>query len=117
MIKSLEVVIVVVVKAAIVGVEFVVQGMGGIGKSVLAAALARDIEIRRAFPDGIFWVDIGQQPAIVSLQHRLIRELGGQASFTNQHEGREQLRELIQNRAVLLILDDCWRRENAEAFS
>lgn len=37
--------------AALVGV----QGMGGIGKSVLTAALARDIETRRAFPDGIVW--------------------------------------------------------------
>ena len=32
-----------------------VQGMGGIGKTVLAAALARDSEVRLAFPDGI-WV-------------------------------------------------------------
>jgi hypothetical protein len=31
-----------------------IQGMGGIGKSVLAAALARDLEVRRAFPDRIF---------------------------------------------------------------
>jgi hypothetical protein len=30
-----------------------VQGMGGIGKSVLAAALAHDSEIRQTFPDGI----------------------------------------------------------------
>jgi hypothetical protein len=33
--------------------RFGVQGMPGIGKSVLAAALARDLEVRRAFPDGI----------------------------------------------------------------
>ena len=32
-----------------------VQGMGGIGKTVLAAALGRDSEVRLAFPDGI-WV-------------------------------------------------------------
>ena len=30
-----------------------VQGMGGIGKTVLAAALAHDSEVRQAFPDGI----------------------------------------------------------------
>jgi NB-ARC domain len=36
-----------------------VQGMGGIGKSVLAAALARDSEVRQAFPDGIYWPKAG----------------------------------------------------------
>jgi hypothetical protein len=37
-----------------------IHGMGGIGKSVLASELARDHEVRRAFPDGVFWVGIGQ---------------------------------------------------------
>ena len=46
-----------------------VQGMGGLGKSVLAAALAWDEEVRRAFPDGIFWLRFGQEvdAAILSL--------------------------------------------------
>jgi hypothetical protein len=30
-----------------------IHGMGGIGKSVLAATLARDFEVRRAFADGV----------------------------------------------------------------
>ena len=38
------------------------QGMGGIGKSILAIALARDREIRRSYPDGIIWVLVGQNP-------------------------------------------------------
>lgn len=41
-----------------------VQGMGGIGKSVLAAMLARDEEVRYSFPDGILWVTLGQNPAL-----------------------------------------------------
>jgi hypothetical protein len=39
-----------------------VQGMGGIGKTVLAAALAHDSEVRQAFPDGIYWLTIDQNP-------------------------------------------------------
>jgi hypothetical protein len=38
------------------------QGMGGIGKTVLAAALAHDSEVRQAFPDGIYWLTMGQKP-------------------------------------------------------
>ena len=40
------------------------QGMGGIGKSVLASALAHRHEVRRAFPDGIFWITLGQKPQL-----------------------------------------------------
>jgi hypothetical protein len=32
--------------------------MGGIGKSVLAAALVRDDAVRDAFPDGVMWVTL-----------------------------------------------------------
>lgn len=38
------------------------QGMGGVGKSVLAAAFARTCETRRAFTDGVIWLTFGQQP-------------------------------------------------------
>lgn len=37
------------------------EGMGGIGKSVLAAALAHDEAVQAAFPDGIFWLTFGQK--------------------------------------------------------
>ena len=39
-----------------------IQGMGGIGKSVLASMLAWDHEVRRSFPDEVIWVPIGQKP-------------------------------------------------------
>jgi hypothetical protein len=35
------------------------QGMGGIGKTVLAQALCHDEVVQQAFPDGIFWFAIG----------------------------------------------------------
>ncbi|MBZ0310791.1 MAG: TIR domain-containing protein, partial [Anaerolineae bacterium] len=52
------------------------QGMGGIGKTSLAIALARDCEIRRAFPDGVIWLTIGQTPQLPSLQSQLGEILG-----------------------------------------
>jgi NB-ARC domain len=39
-----------------------IQGMGGVGKSVLAAAVARDKKVRQTSLDGIHWVTIGQNP-------------------------------------------------------
>lgn len=37
------------------------QGMGGIGKTVLAQALCHDEVVQQAFPDGIFWFAIGRE--------------------------------------------------------
>ena len=44
-----------------------IHGLGGIGKSTLAAALTYDKEVQERFPDGILWATLGQQPTILSL--------------------------------------------------
>jgi len=93
-----------------------VHGMGGIGKSVLAAALCRDTEVRRAFPDGIIWVPAGQQPDLMGLQRHIARALDDPGLFETRHEGRAKLAELLADRAVMLVLDDVWEPAHAEAF-
>lgn len=93
------------------------QGMGGIGKSVLASALAHRPEVRRAFPDGIFWITLGQKPPLAELQRWLAKELGDAALFADEFTGKECLRKLLDGRKALLVLDDVWQREHAEAFN
>ena len=48
------------------------QGAGGIGKTVLAAAIAHDEEVRRHFPDGVFWTTIGASGNLVAAQSELL---------------------------------------------
>ncbi len=91
------------------------HGMGGIGKSVLAAAVARDRRIREAFPDGLVWITVGQAPDIVALQRQAHQALGGDGAFAD-NQGRSALGEWLANRAVLLILDDVWNRLDVSAF-
>jgi WD40 repeat protein len=93
------------------------QGMGGIGKSVLASALAHRPEVRRAFPDGIFWITLGQKPQLAELQRWLARQLGDAGLFADEHSGKETLRKLLEGRKVVLVLDDVWQRNHAEAFN
>ena len=93
------------------------QGMGGIGKSVLASALAHHPEVRRAFRHNIYWIRLGQTPHVEDLQRWLARQLGDEGLFTDRRTGKERLRELLAGRAALLILDDVWNREHAEAFN
>jgi hypothetical protein len=57
-----------------------VQGMGGIGKSVLATALARDCDVRRAFPDGVLWVTLGEKPYVQEELTKLYAALTGNSS-------------------------------------
>ena len=65
-----------------------VQGMGGIGKTVLATALVHDPEVRKAFPEGIFWLTVGQKPNLLVLQNQLLRQLTGseQALITSRKQ-------------------------------
>jgi WD40 repeat protein len=93
------------------------QGMGGIGKSVLASALAHHPEVRRAFKDGVFWIALGQTPRVVDHQRWLTRQLGGDDHFNDERSGKERLRELLAKRTTLLILDDLWQRDHAEEFN
>jgi len=95
-----------------------VHGMGGIGKSVLAAALARDDEVRSAFPDGVIWLTIGQEPAITSRQRQLALALGDEPSaFEDEQQGKARLSELLADKACLVILDDVWEVKHAAAFN
>src|SRR5271165_4734955 len=66
-----------------------ITGMGGIGKTVLASALAHDPEVRQAFPDGIYWQTIGQKPNLLDLQNQLLRRLtGSKETLTTEAEAR-----------------------------
>jgi NB-ARC domain/SEFIR domain len=94
-----------------------VRGMGGIGKSVLAAALARDREVRQAFPDGIYWLTLGQKPDLLDLQNQLLRQLtGSKETLTTEQEAKDALREALQGRPALVVVDDAWTLDAADVF-
>jgi tetratricopeptide (TPR) repeat protein len=85
------------------------SGMGGIGKSALAAAIARDPEVRRAYPDGVVWLRCGQQPDVAALQRQIAAALGAAAPFDDEAQGRGVVREMLRERALLLVFDDVWQ--------
>jgi NB-ARC domain/APAF-1 helical domain/WD domain, G-beta repeat len=92
--------------------------MGGIGKSVMASALARDEEVRARFPEGVFWLSFGREAVVTQCQAELAKMLGDSAaSFENLQQGRSRLSELTTNRAVLVVLDDVWQPVHAEGFA
>jgi hypothetical protein len=86
-------------------------GMGGSGKSVLAAALVQDPAVRRQFPDGLAWVRLesptgdpaARRGALAQRQQELAAKLApaGQVTgeVTDVEQGRDRLAELLRDRA------------------
>jgi WD40 repeat protein len=93
-------------------------GLGGLGKSVLAAALAHDAAVRQKFTDGIAWLTVGPQPTVTRLQSDLARALVNiPQPFDDSRAGEAWLSERLQDKACLLILDDVRQIEHLEALS
>ena len=91
-------------------------GMGGSGKSVLAAAAARDPRVRDAFPDGRLWLELGPDPPLLQLQASLAAALGDSTPVTDVPQGRAQLSRLLAERRCLLVLDNVQAAADLAAF-
>lgn len=96
----------------------VLKAPSGMGKSVMATALARDTEIRQEFSEGIFWLRLGSDADLLAYQVTLFRALGETTTdIFDVEEGTKRLRELFAARACLLILDDVLDAQDVLAFN
>jgi WD40 repeat protein len=89
------------------------RGAGGFGKTTLALALCHDPEIQAAFPDGILWVELGEQPPrALDLLNGLLASLeGSHSGAITLVEARERWRAALYDRESLLVIDDVWQAE------
>jgi hypothetical protein len=92
-----------------------VYGLGGIGKSVLVTAFARDQEVRRAFQDGVFFIGFGAGADVDTLEERLACQFGVPSEVGCDQRYR-MLRTLLQDRNALFILDDIRDVRHVERF-
>lgn len=94
------------------------RGMGGVGKSVLASALCRDALVQAAFPDGAFWVTIGRKPTNLVAQMRSIGRVFGDRpeNYETIETGATRMRQVLREKAALIVLDDVWDRQHVEPF-
>ena len=93
------------------------QGMGGIGKTVLAQALCHDEVVQQAFPDGVVWITIGKESAFDALtrMREVGKALGDDLSrYENELAAKHQYRSTIRKKAALIVVDDVWRSSDLE---
>jgi hypothetical protein len=97
-----------------------IQGMGGIGKSVLAAAFARAINTRRVMADGILWLSAGRDATKLTLLDNMkaigTAFGGAEKEYLDEASARRHLPKVLENKTCLIILDDVWSMEQVEPF-
>lgn len=87
----------------------VLHGMGGVGKSVLAAALARSTTTRRVFGDGILWVELTTTSTPLEVVRNVLAAASQPISVSaGLAEGVSALREWLEQRRCLIVLDNAW---------
>jgi WD40 repeat protein len=91
-----------------------VNGMGGVGKSIIAAGICHHRCIRLAFPDGIIWLTIGKHSG--QLSGDLIQKMAQHLNQKFAVYDPAAYRTLLKNKAVLVVLDDVWSLEDVLPF-
>jgi WD40 repeat protein len=95
------------------------EGMGGIGKTILAQALCYDEVVQQAFPDGVIWISAGKEPAydLVTRMREVGKafrdDLGG---YDTQLGCINRYRTAMRDKAALIVVDDVWRSGDVEPF-
>ena len=93
------------------------RGPGGFGKTTLAKAVCLDEQIREAFDDGILWVTLGEHPDLREALAKLHDELTGETSaFKDAEQARQALRPRLEQRDLLIVIDDAWSPDHVTPF-
>lgn len=96
-------------------------GSGGIGKTVLAQAVCQDEAVQDAFPDGVLWANIGRNPGSEHLCEQireLAKALGDTLEAYDTLQGSQnQLRNVLHDKSVLIVLDDVWDPNHVNLFN
>lgn len=91
--------------------------MVGIEKMVLVAAAALDLDIAVSFPDGIYRLLISQQPKLITRKSNLGKTICGEKrDFIEVKKRLAELNDIAREKSCLLVLDDVWNLDDAQAF-
>lgn len=84
------------------------RGAGGVGKTVLAQQVGHDHRVRDAYPGGVWWLEVGQNPDLEVLADRLYRKCSGGRQPAAAVSAVSQLADVVRDKPMLVVLDDVW---------
>ena len=99
------------------------HGMGGVGKTTALKKICSSGSVRSLFVDGVCFMQFGQDATIQKVREeicRCVRKFGGvqlakdMRRAQNLSEVVNRAAEWLDDRAVLLVCDDLWARDNNE---
>jgi hypothetical protein len=94
-----------------------IYGLGGVGKSVMAAALAHDPDVQDVCKDGVLWITLGQNPDLLPCLYGWVQALGDyDFNPTTIDSASSHLRSLLRDKKMLLVVDDAWQTDHVEPF-
>jgi NB-ARC domain len=94
-----------------------IYGLGGVGKSVMAAALAHDHEVQAVCQDGVLWITLGQNPDLLPCLYGWVQALGDyDFNPTTIDSAAAHLRSLLHDKQMLLVVDDAWNSDHVAPF-
>lgn len=96
----------------------VIEGWPGVGKSTTISALAHDLDLAQAFPDGVLWTSLGETPNLLNelMVWAEALHLIPSGKTPKLEDLTSQMTAALQNRRMLLIVDDLWKVEHALPF-
>ncbi|KAI4354360.1 hypothetical protein L6164_003230 [Bauhinia variegata] len=87
-----------------------VYGLGGVGKTTLMYQVAEKAKLDKCF-DAVVWASVTQAPDIISIQGEIADQLDLKLEKETSFGRALCLRKRIKNeKTVLIILDDIWKR-------
>jgi GTPase SAR1 family protein len=100
-----------------VAITTALQGAGGFGKTTLAIALCHDQWLKDAYDDGCLFIQFSDQPNVLNLLIDQIELLSGERpSITDVQLASARFRELLDDRDMLVVLDNVWSSSDAALF-
>lgn len=96
-----------------------VRGWPGIGKTALATVFAGDIDVQKAFPDGVLWASLGPDPKLIQEMAAWGRALGTDDILRapTLKEATLRLSGLLRQKRLLMVVDDVWEVEHVAPFA
>jgi hypothetical protein len=103
-----------------IAITTALAGESGFGKTTLAKSCCHDARVHAAFPSGMLWVEVGQEPdTLVGKIEELILHLSGSQRrkiLTDLNAATSQLAQVIGERRLLLVIDDVWDSTHLQLF-